>query len=433
MFGTSYTFILCIAFLNAISARNALKMELFPLKSVLRVGDALELSCRVNGCPVNVHFTWSTTLDSFHGGAVEDNQTISLLVLSNVSTKHSDGIVCKAWCGVIRREKTSMIQVYSFPTDPVIPRIKHFTANQEQSLTCTVHNIYPLHMFIIQWLRGNKTIYTDTPVNISSYEKVQNYSSVISYTPSVDDLGKNLSCKATLNLSLSDRLSRTTTAAYGPGTMTVSSNNPLVQLEKHLEITCHADGNPQPGILWWKIGESIPIADGQKLVINNASLSQAGWYQCEARNVVGSLKMPVQVIVQGPPNIPKIQLKDDVDPIEGENITILCSSEDGPTTLILSRKNRSAEARNSSVVYLNIPDVKIEDAGVYVCEAKNDFWIKRSMINITVKEPHHISMTPDLPTIIVPVAGSVSLLTVLALLMRYLRKAQRDSTNIGMN
>lgn len=87
-------------------------MELFPLKSVLRVGDALELSCRVNGCPVNVLFTWSTTLDSFHGGAVEDNQTISLLVLSNVSTKHSNGIVCKAWCGVTRREKTSMIQVY---------------------------------------------------------------------------------------------------------------------------------------------------------------------------------------------------------------------------------------------------------------------------------------------------------------------------------
>lgn len=81
--------------------------------------------------------------------------------------------------------------------------------------------------------------------------------------------------------------------------MTVSSNNPLVQLEKHLEITCHADGNPQPRILWWKLGESIPIADGQKLVINNASLTQAGWYQCEARNVVGSLKMPIQVIVQG--------------------------------------------------------------------------------------------------------------------------------------
>lgn len=81
--------------------------------------------------------------------------------------------------------------------------------------------------------------------------------------------------------------------------MTVSSNNSLVELGKRLEITCHADGNPQPRILWWKTGKSNPIADGQKLVINNASLSQAGWYQCEARNVVGSLKMPVHVIVQG--------------------------------------------------------------------------------------------------------------------------------------
>lgn len=73
----------------------------------------------------------------------------------------------------------------------------------------------------------------------------------------------------------------------------------MVELGKRLEITCSADGNPQPRILWWKIGESHPIGVGEKLVINNVSLNESGWYQCEARNVVGSLKMPVQVIVQG--------------------------------------------------------------------------------------------------------------------------------------
>lgn len=437
MCGTScITFTLCITILNAISAKDAFKIELFPLKSVLHVGDALELSCRVNGCPVNVVFMWNTVVDRYHGGALENNDTVSRLLFSNISTKHSNKIVCTATCEGSKLQKTSVIQVYSFPTDPVIPRIKHFKANQEQVLNCTVHNIYPLHRFIIQWLRGDDTINTDECDYTSDNENVQNYSSAFSYTPSVNDLGKSISCKATLNISglPSDRLSRTTTAEYGPGTMTVSRNNSLVHLEKHLEITCHADGNPQPRILWWKIGKSNPIADGQKLVINNASLSQAGWYQCEARNVVGSLKMPVHVIVQGPPNIPKIQLKDGVDPIEGKNITILCSSDSaGPTTLKLSRKNQAAEAQNSSVVFLNIPDVKIEDAGVYVCESKNDFGIKISMINITVKEQQHISVTPDLPTIIVPAVGSVSLLTVIALLMRYLRKAKRDSANLSMN
>lgn len=34
---------------------------------------------------------------------------------------------------------------------------------------------------------------------------------------------------------------------------------------------------------------------------------------------------------------------------------------------------------------LNIPDLKTEDAGVYVCVAKNDFGTETSMINVTVK------------------------------------------------
>lgn len=94
-----------------------------------------------------------------------------------------------------------------------MPRIKHFKASQEQLLNCTVHNIYPLHKFIIQLLCGDAIINTDEPEETSDNENVQNYSSVFRYTPSVEDLGKNISCKATLKLSglPSDRLNRTTT------------------------------------------------------------------------------------------------------------------------------------------------------------------------------------------------------------------------------
>nr|XP_055058846.1 vascular cell adhesion protein 1-like [Misgurnus anguillicaudatus] len=432
---------MCIQILNAISANYAFSVELFPSKPLVRVGSALELNCRVKDCAGDASFFWSTLEDYSHGGYVDSNQTVSRLLFSNILPEHSKTIVCKAYCFVKERkksergEKTSVVQVYSFPTAPQLARIKHFKANQVQRLSCTIHNIYPSEKVKIEWILGDETFHEEVP-NIYNYENVQNFSSTFNYTPSVTDLGKNISCRVTLNLTDFPLgvLSNTTTLEYGPGTMNVSSNNSTVQLGEHLEISCHADGNPQPKILWWKIGESNPIAVGQneKLVINNASWSQAGLYECEARNEVGSLRMPVKI--QVPLKSPKIQLENGVDPSEGDNITILCSSESGPTTLKLSGNNQVVEVLNGLAVFLNLLSVTTADAGVYVCEAKNDFEVTRSIINIKVKgELQDISTTPDLPAVIVPAVGSVSLLTAIAVLIRYIRKIRRYSVNILMN
>lgn len=79
---------------------------------MIRVGDALELSCRVNDCPGKVNFTWNTVVDRVRGGAAKDNETVSRLLFSNISTEQSNNIVCKALCGGKTREKTSAVQVY---------------------------------------------------------------------------------------------------------------------------------------------------------------------------------------------------------------------------------------------------------------------------------------------------------------------------------
>ncbi|KAL0199651.1 hypothetical protein M9458_003449, partial [Cirrhinus mrigala] len=88
-----------------------------------------------------------------------------------------------------------------------------------------------------------------------------------------------------------------------------------------------------------------------------------------------------------PPNIPKIQLSHTEEPKEGDNISIFCSSSGGPAQLKLYRQSQSAaiEGPNNSTVLLNISSIQIADAGIYICEAKNDFGTERSTINITVK------------------------------------------------
>ncbi|XP_073704325.1 vascular cell adhesion protein 1 [Garra rufa] len=485
MFGLKcITFALWINVLNVITGENKFSLELTPKTKVIHVGEDLELICRMNDCPDNVTFTWSAALDNIVGGDVKNNPTVSELLIRNISVKHSDTIVCKATCQRNTQQKTSKIRVFSFPQDPVLPKIKSLIANQEQKLICTVPNIYPLEKFHIEWLRGDKTLYMEEP-DVHDSDHVQNYSSVFNYTPSVDDLGKNISCKAILKLNDQQLLNRTTTAEYGPGTITLSSTNTSMNLGENLEVTCHADGNPKPTILWWKLGKTeLELqSKNHKLIINNASRSQAGWYQCDATNAVGSQQIRINITVvdpsnipkiklsyteepkegenitasppnipqiklshteepkegenisAGPPNIPKIKLSHTEEPKEGENISIICFSDGGPAQLKLYRQSQSlvTGGLNESAVLLNLSSIQITDAGIYICEAKNDFGIERSTINITVKAQHHISTMPDLPVAIVPAVGSVSLLTAAGLLIRHCRKkAKSDSNDIAL-
>lgn len=89
----------------------------------------------------------------------------------------------------------------------------------------------------------------------------------------------------------------------------------------------------------------------------------------------------------GPPNIPKIQLSHSGNLEEGENITIICSSDGTPAELTISRQSQNAQTggQSQSAALLNIPSIQTTDAGTYICEAKNDIGIERSTIDIRVK------------------------------------------------
>ncbi|KTF91313.1 hypothetical protein cypCar_00037801 [Cyprinus carpio] len=291
------TFALWINILSVLTGENKFRLELTPVNPVIHVGTDLELTCQMNDCPDNVTFIWKSALDEFLGGEAKDEQTVSRLLIKNISVKHSDRVLCKAICQQSPKDIMTKIHMFSFPEDPILPKIKSLIANQEQRLICTVRNIYPLEKFQIEWLRGDKTLHVEEPQE-PIFNSVQNFISVFNYTPSVDDLGKNISCKATLKLSLKNQ-EKTTTAEYGPGTIKVSSNNTSVKLGERLEITCHADGNPEPTIVWWKQGETELQSQNHKLIINNASWSQAGWYWCNVSNHVGSQQLRVQVTVVG--------------------------------------------------------------------------------------------------------------------------------------
>uniref|UniRef100_A0A9J7Y0H9 Vascular cell adhesion molecule 1a n=1 Tax=Cyprinus carpio carpio TaxID=630221 RepID=A0A9J7Y0H9_CYPCA len=204
------TFALWINILSVLTGENKFRLELTPVNPVIHVGTDLELTCQMNDCPDNVTFIWKSALDEFLGGEAKDEQTVSRLLIKNISVKHSDRVLCKAICQQSPKDIMTKIHMFSFPEDPILPKIKSLIANQEQRLICTVRNIYPLEKFQIEWLRGDKTLHVEEPQE-PIFNSVQNFISVFNYTPSVDDLGKNISCKATLKLSLKNQ-EKTTTA-----------------------------------------------------------------------------------------------------------------------------------------------------------------------------------------------------------------------------
>jgi len=80
--------------------------------SVNHVGADLELTCRVNACPVNVIFQWRALLDNFHGGISKNEQTVSRLEINNITIKQNIKVVCKAYCGKNYDQETSKIEVF---------------------------------------------------------------------------------------------------------------------------------------------------------------------------------------------------------------------------------------------------------------------------------------------------------------------------------
>lgn len=60
------------------------------------------------------------------------------------------------------------------------------------------------------------------------------------------------------------------------------------------DLVCEADGNPPPDVVWLRSGDSEPCGLGSTLTV-----SEAGFYSCNASNTVGLVTHQVQVILKG--------------------------------------------------------------------------------------------------------------------------------------
>ncbi|XP_021445696.2 vascular cell adhesion protein 1 [Oncorhynchus mykiss] len=375
------------------TAASKFVLNLTPKHPMARVGDSLVLTCKASGCAEAVTFTWSSLIDQSLYGKTETNGTVSLQIFNPLGIHHINTVVCKATCrtkgeDTQNAQTSTKVNVYALPKDPTISRSDLLTEGQESNLTCTVPDVYPAERLIIEWLLGDEVL-----LKQDEHLEVQTVTSVLKYRPTAQNNGQNVTCRATLDIGIDKRTRETVasmTVQYSPRNITISENT-QVKIGDGFTLTCRAEGNPEPTVLWRKLdqdGRSVVAGEGATLLVEEASWSHGGEYECVAHNVVGNLTAHMTVNVQGPPEKPVLYLSPSGELKAGDSVTITCQSESGPQGRVALRQltgSQGAELEsNQGHTSITVQSLTARDSGLYECQATNPYGKQTSSINITV-------------------------------------------------
>ncbi|XP_052395545.1 vascular cell adhesion protein 1-like [Carassius gibelio] len=370
-----------------------------PPKVLFKLGDRRELRCSMSSCPGKVKFVWKPLGDKPIYATIKTQDSVSVLVYDNVKKYHEYSLVCKATCEKETKQATATIQVYSFSRNPVISGHDSLKLGEKNVLRCEVSSVHPPELLTVQWLYEGEVLQTNEGEPESNYI----------FTPSSEDDGKVITCRASLNVDgipLDEKTKETSvhmTVFSAPHNVKVSGAT-AVPLGSSLNLTCEAEGEPKPAFTWTALkpdGQSVEMGKHRDLLVHNVSLSDAATYQCDVRNDFGSQRANVSVVVQAPPMNTLIEASPQSILKEGESVNISCKSSVVPVThVVLSSRVNGAKIELASSkeaeTSLALLSVNLTDSGEFVCEAFNDYGSQETTLNLTV-EAHllEVVLQPD--------------------------------------
>ncbi|KAG8143337.1 hypothetical protein E2320_000579 [Naja naja] len=155
----------------------------------------------------------------------------------------------------------------------------------------------------------------------------------------------------------------------------------------HVFLMCIVDSSPTAMISWLREDEILheDLAGNLTLYLDNVTHLQDGLYTCVAENIYGKDNHSLALSVLYAPWKPVVN--GSLMAVEGEPVTISCSSQSSPdpTITIFKDKKPLAMGVYKSQVEMEFESVSHEDDGEYWCTAENQFGQSSTAFNLTVE------------------------------------------------
>ncbi|NWX85122.1 VCAM1 protein, partial [Nothoprocta pentlandii] len=379
---------------------KAFEMEITPANRIVaQIGDAVVLTCNATGC-ASPSFSWRIQTDNPLGGTVTHHGTYSTLTMSAVNINNAHDYLCTVCCKDEKKEKSVKIEVYSFPSDPVIEISTSLAAGEQTIVICTIPRVYPSDRLEVLLKKGDRVLheqnfYEDHSTNAET--KTVTYS----FNLTTEDIGKEISCVAKLPIADMDFepkervTSQKLNANFGPKNTVIIASPSNSAMEGHsINLTCVTDSNPPPQIVWRRqVADKIVqcASENNVLTIPQAHFTDSGLYICEVTNLLTNKteKATVEIVIQAPPKNTTLIIFPSNAVKQGERVTISCTSTGVPTVQITLRKKTDGAITTLKTQdgKYTLESVLLKDAGIYECVSSNELGEESQHLELDVKVP----------------------------------------------
>ncbi|XP_041098662.1 hemicentin-1 isoform X2 [Polyodon spathula] len=369
-------------------------------------GGVAVLSCQAGGS-VSYNLTWQRGGEEVGGwtGRVRILRNSSLEI-DPVTPRDAGQYHCVASNDQGESRAAVWLLVPEPPRVQVSPQTQTFLRGGEVQVACTATGSPTPQIF---WRHG------DTFLTYSGRTSVSEHGLLIIKDAAPEHAG-SYTCLASNDVG-TDMQSATLSYTETPS-ITVLNRTVLVAAGEEVILECKATGVPPPLVTWYKgdlLVGTLPLVEEDArrgiLRIGGVQEKDAGEYSCVASSQAGTSSAMVVLDVGAPPEFSETPA--DVTAELGQNVTLACSARGYPSPRVTWQRQDGqplfVKPDSLSNVFqletgaLLIEGLWLDDEGLYVCEAQNQFGLIRTEVRITVtglEPPLLAEVAPVISTLI---------------------------------
>ncbi|GFS51261.1 basement membrane-specific heparan sulfate proteoglycan core protein [Trichonephila inaurata madagascariensis] len=348
----------------------------------VRPGETVRFECLSEGDP-RPNVSWRKLRHPLVSYAASDESIDgkALLEIRRVSQSDSGVYICSARSSAGVTEER--IQLIVEETDSVVPEVMV----EDRVTTTTVNSSVELRCFVRGtdrdiYLKWTRTDGGQIPVNHRLQDGVL-------YIPHVqpEDAGE-YSCLGIVEGDVILFTARARLAVVAPPRIQLNPPRQTARPGDIVRIQCSAIGDQPIAIDWSRIGGYLSpsmVQAGGILTFQGITANDAGRYLCTAANAAGKAEGVAEVIVNE--ETPLDYVRKEETAFVGSNIQLKCAVSGSPAPQLDWSKDGGPLPDNAKVINneLWLRDVRMENAGRYICTASNSAGRTRDYVILNVR------------------------------------------------